>query len=908
MAAKIAADSDTLQSINDVSEIYDAYFLSVRKDFASRGGIDNQSLLKVAAIVSFFYSVDRKDRNQMALVATVAGMSEDEVWGLVKELHEIEVLDLYEDEIARVSDQVLSTYMSYLSLVREKTLDFGVLLRFLFPIYKRRFVDILNPMFSAFGYEQTRAAIERAVVDEYHASKQSDGKRALSLLESFWFVLQTESLIYAEQEIALIGDPESILEVDALEPVSNPYNPPERDEDAVLRILSNFSRLNPTTIGIAAELLLQYSAKDHSKARSVVRILTSSFGFEHDSYATGFHVQHIVIDCVLRLIGEARAKYLAIGLVLARTYLGTHSESQENHGRSVTLRQFNVPATPDLLKLRDKCWTFLLNSHEDEFAGSAVERCIRRYAQDARRRADRNVILHDANHLISFFTRLSETVRGSLTFAVSLTAYRCFNLLERYDVHVPLELRGKFYCMPYSLFVLSSETEKAFRFRGCSDKEYDLKATAEVHNCFLNFSAFEYVHAAHAYAEIAGVLENDNSPGDVSDGIFRMLSDLSRKSMSMLDEVLRLLPRQGRIVEMIRFFVPALMGTVSAERVWGIIQKLPVPNRHAHELDYFRCVAEDDIRRCDIDRLCALFDVVRAESLWWNIEFTDKFERKFPGSLALFLRQLVKRWEGDDHFTLRGMLSERFVPHVLSALGGDVPLLKRLCFAAVEDCLHHGSCQDVLNEIIDRDPGFVEELVAHDWKGGGRTPRCVPEGLFSFLWIRADSAALADRIVDFAVRQHRDRPWSGVDSLDHLFLVDWHEGGCRNSSVLDSRNAYLADLIARRSRDPEVMRIVFQSIADLDEAVRRKCLAVFLEGNPNFSDFTKLDLLPAMTSGGGDHGMVFAHLAKVEYLESLLPLVCGVGHLRHRAHVEEMVREGRDRAESERRRAFRRVY
>jgi hypothetical protein len=63
MAAQVAKDSETLESIRDVSELYDQYYSSIKSDLDA---LEGEGILKVAGIIAFFRSVDRTNNNLMS--------------------------------------------------------------------------------------------------------------------------------------------------------------------------------------------------------------------------------------------------------------------------------------------------------------------------------------------------------------------------------------------------------------------------------------------------------------------------------------------------------------------------------------------------------------------------------------------------------------------------------------------------------------------------------------------------------------------------------------------------------------------------------------------------------------------------------------------------------------------------
>ena len=148
MASEIAKEKNTLESIADVSELYDKYYESIRHDLED---LDNTMILKVAGIVSFFRSIDRSHKETMTDIERLFGISESAFWEAAGILHDKEVFDMYENEVVKVSDQVLSTYLFYTVFFRERILDFGLILSHLFPRFRQRLVDAINPIISAFN-------------------------------------------------------------------------------------------------------------------------------------------------------------------------------------------------------------------------------------------------------------------------------------------------------------------------------------------------------------------------------------------------------------------------------------------------------------------------------------------------------------------------------------------------------------------------------------------------------------------------------------------------------------------------------------------------------------------------------------------------------------------------------------
>ncbi len=125
MAAQLAVEENTFQSILNVSALYDAYYSSIKKDLDA---LEDKNVLKVAGIVAFFRSVDNTHSDQMSDIERIFNISTKDFWTAANTLHEMEVLDMFENEIVKISDQVLSTYLFYIVFFKERILDFSSLI------------------------------------------------------------------------------------------------------------------------------------------------------------------------------------------------------------------------------------------------------------------------------------------------------------------------------------------------------------------------------------------------------------------------------------------------------------------------------------------------------------------------------------------------------------------------------------------------------------------------------------------------------------------------------------------------------------------------------------------------------------------------------------------------------------
>ncbi|HXQ33673.1 MAG TPA: hypothetical protein VN843_06595, partial [Anaerolineales bacterium] len=105
-----------------------------------------------------------------------------------------------------------------------------------------------------------------------------------------------------------------------------------------------------------------------------------------------------------------------------------------------------------------------------------------------------------------------------------------------------------------------------------------------------------------------------------------------------------------------------------------------------------------------------------------------------------------------------------------------------------------------------------------------------------------------------------------------------------------------------RSEDKDVMGLAFEVISGFSPERRRARFETFVHNNKNYEMFERL---PMETNFAVYSGSEVPRLQRrVEYLESLLPMLNTLELLRHKQHIERLIQRTRSSMESAKRRDF----
>ncbi|HDR8078393.1 TPA: hypothetical protein QCZ00_005938, partial [Bacillus cereus] len=175
MACTTAKREKNLKSIQNTVDLLEVYYQDVKFHFETE--LENKELLKVAAILSFLNHVNLKDEENIKVICEIADVKKETFSKLILKLHYMEIIDIYEDELVKISDQILSVYLFYLTIFKEKFISYKVLLDQYYPQLKNRIVENLKSVFSYFYKKSNLELVKEAVKKKYEENIKNNSEK-----------------------------------------------------------------------------------------------------------------------------------------------------------------------------------------------------------------------------------------------------------------------------------------------------------------------------------------------------------------------------------------------------------------------------------------------------------------------------------------------------------------------------------------------------------------------------------------------------------------------------------------------------------------------------------------------------------------------------------------------------------
>lgn len=336
-----------------IFELYDYYFRTFIKDFDILG---NNVLLKALGIISFFFTVDRSNKEFIENILKTFEIDYYEFNEAIDVLHEKELLEVKYNH-ARVSEQVMATYFFYKVFIKDEILSFKTLLFTFFPVWKKRFSDTIIPSNNSFGYDNVLKKINGSL-DEYLYSIYSEEEKVLEFFSLFWFYKREETLNYFHQKIKQLPEPENPVYESKYE--TNDF---VWDRDKTLDFLSDLFIHFTESFVPALELAFEYCRKKPESLPELIRRIREKLLFDDDDHRFDFQRQVELFNLLIAKFKAKQPHYVEAFFDLAGTFLSHHYQiTKGGRNHSITFYQYPLPFYEVTKDFRKSIWTTLFEN------------------------------------------------------------------------------------------------------------------------------------------------------------------------------------------------------------------------------------------------------------------------------------------------------------------------------------------------------------------------------------------------------------------------------------------------------------------------------------------------------------------------------------------------------------------
>ncbi len=886
MAAKIALETNRLDSINDVSGLYDEYFSSISEDLKELG---NENLIKVAGIISFFKALDRTNTETFEIVGSSFDLSANDLWTNLEKLHELEIVDL-DYEVAKVSDQILGTYLFYKAFFKDEAADFSVLLKNFFDKFSYRMVDSLNPVLRDFDNESVSRKMQPYVDKRWEEIKDNEDK-LLNFIKVFYYLKRTEALLYIKRQIESFEKIE--VNESELKFVPQSYQPLTDKYLEVLRLFQGDS------IEAALSLIFDYLEKNLHLLPQVTHLLTDDFCFDHNSHLWGYYVQRIVIS---KLVEKSNVEnsdlYEKILLQVSGKYLQMRFQSTYSENAAVvTIHNILLIPCEEIYEIRKKLWDKLIEIYQNGKYQSEVFKIIESYSQTwGKDSIVKEIVEKDAEILIPFVASLDTE-----NYQVCVLANKYLHFLEKVEVDFDKSLISKFNNKTYEISkILLSDDRWQLTLEY---EEYEKYKKGLLESYFCSYQFEDYKELFERCVEIQSYQKEERDFYQLHYPLARVLVNLADTNKELfLDTVNHLLESGNKLYLAAQHIIYKFIEkSVTPKDAYQRIKQADFNAKTNWLFGFFQSLAAKSTNQYFLGELYELYRNANLREVPQSFEYLSNYLHIDRNVYVNVIKTVFERVENEEGYFNFHYLFNSYgdtFKELEDIFVEDVQLLKEIYLYQVKIERHPDHEGKAFRKIFQLDGSFLFEYleslyekessfdVFHD---GNKD--------FSFVWEQDNYNELFRSLLNFSYeKEHGEKYFYGASYIE-LFLRNLNDEKEKAINLLK-------EVFQENAKDKNKASYTFQIVVNCFGDRKKEFLEIFLQENKNLEDFRWLSFDTNHVVMADRGSFVFGYENKVKFYESILPLFNTIDLLEHKLAIEEEIKYCKQSIEREKKRDF----
>ncbi|MDF2432934.1 MAG: hypothetical protein JWP44_2565, partial [Mucilaginibacter sp.] len=325
MAANVFLKESNIDTISNVSQVYDQYFAPVIDDLTL---LHDNLYLRVLGIIAFFNTIDVEMEFDQGILQ-LFGIQIEQFLETAGHLESLEIVEIYQHTTVKITEQVLATYLFNEVFFRKRLLSFELLFNSYFSRNHARFTDSITPVIQAFGTSIIQENIQTLLT--YWDNVKADTSEAYKFLSLFGLYLPEQTLAFASTVIRDTPDSGGTF----LLPKHYNY-PGGYPHDPVLSLLAQFYNRADDKLISSVALACRYIAKQKESLAKVIDQLKTHFSPNNQDVFSNFSRQQLIMNWLTSQFDksqEARLLYYHVFYhLLVNRFYGSEYYCQTDNG------------------------------------------------------------------------------------------------------------------------------------------------------------------------------------------------------------------------------------------------------------------------------------------------------------------------------------------------------------------------------------------------------------------------------------------------------------------------------------------------------------------------------------------------------------------------------------------------
>lgn len=878
LAGKTASDTNKLESIKDVSQLYDAYYGKAFREAHLDADIQLQT---VAGVIAFLNSARMDALDPVLPVLQEQGIDADTFKKLAYELHDLELVDICRDTAVIISDQCFGDFILKYVFYDKKSVSLSAMIEVCFLPFHQRTMQALYNLRNNFNNKELFEFTDREIVSVWDRAEKERPNEFWKYVKAFYPIKQEETLLFIKNYIENVESVE--LSADQMDFEAGKNNQSINDE--ILSVLGGFAGL--TNYESALDLYFMYFAKRRDLYMQFYHTANHFWGVHpNNTFAVTAYLKKI-IACSNDWSDEYISKlFIAFAKEQLRFDFSIVEPGRRN---SFNMIHFSLPASEDTFLYRKTIWEQLIKiSGRSQFTED-LRKLLKEYADHRGYNSD-SIIKAESENVCDLLKCtlspyeledciIAENVISVLHDAGAITD-SCSAFLENNELKLYHILIGP-----------ERKTEMSFEEREAK-KTQDIIQT--INNCDNIDQLLTRILAIHAHIGDNGSEGYDLVMG-INIAVKQMLENKNQRGIIACTVL-----RNERIIP------PALTAVIENLFTWqsngevlSMISNAPNSTKEYCQYLYYMLIPNERITEDDLTGIYAYFRNINKGSPVYlsnrTLHYLLKYEQFDQEIVCNVLRIIYQKKE-------------------------EVPLLAK-CYLPFLLNSHEKHCDTIYERIKDSDMQLLREIYLYGdsidamFDCDGRYFKQIAEiddeflPLYTLQYLRQDYGFYSsdketkyrtiftcksfmskiDSIVDTST-ENDDTYYFAENKFIRMFIFV-------EKAQTDKSNKWIEHYIVRYKDNENKERLIFETIAHLPKERKLPFYKLLLDVNDSYEFFTHIPLTPSSYDWIGS--AVPLYKGWIDFLKDLNVQISGIKYLEHRNLIKTEIESVEKRIEYE---------
>lgn len=874
LAGKLAKETQSLESIQDATQLYDAYYGKYIGN--NLVGTDKKVCIS-AGIISLLKTVNLEYIENLLPILNYAKITEDEFIKNLELLHSLELVDIHFDKIVKISDQCLGNYLLFYSFIEKKQILFSDLLKFCFKNFRMSIIVGTSTLLNIFNSENTENYILEEITKVWNDLQKENDELFFEFVKVFKNTKPVEALLYSENLIK--RSPIIKKELKELNFDKNSNNV----QDNIVSLLTGYR--HNEFISEALELLILYGKKRQDVIPEILNAITSYYSIDKYSYKNDYYTQIKVADAFANHVEEDEVMEFLFVRISKELLKLKFSPSESGRGNTISIYTIPVYLTNGSKRYRALLWEKLISLSMKEKHQEEILKLIDEYSIGWADEVGTEILKFD----IFYIEKIIMNLRGMKSFLVA-KSYR--QLIDKFEnnlvVHEWLN-KSVFDDKEWQTYSIMTNWHHRGEMTYEEEEEKKRVEILEFLKKLSKDSLSDFFTSCNTFVE-----KLPNESWEINNNLNKLCEAISNQSEMFLcfiekyfivGQSLDLFPNKV-ILQLFKF--------KGIEETFTYLNSKEFQQKNAWLFSFFEVLPEESVNEKWINELYNFLsdnsDKELKSSYNRNLKFLNKFIH-IEKNIYVKVSKIINGKICYNPFVASLYFGLLFNPHVnkpeeiLDLYELDIPLLQDIYWNMLKQSINFDYSGEFLVEFVKKDISWLKLYVKFllekikDWR--------YDDSRLNKLWMIDDYEEIFDYVF-YELEQKEDLfNWRIENIFKHILTRRENE-----TEKLDRQINWLKHLISNNCKTDKIIAI-FEMISETGSIIRKECILYFIENNESYEMFCKLELEPNQWGGVGSME------ERIKFYESLLPDFTGLKFLKHKKLILEKIDMWRRRIKDE---------